>query len=240
MDILDRPARKPRQATIYGLVDPVTHELKYVGKADCAPQRLRSHVSQAKRKATSKKAQWLNTLDADPILITLGQCSAEDWPALETRWIALARDMNASLTNTGKGGEGSKERPMDLSAARLQLTMERCKEELGEDLAKDVLSVALAIAGGASTLPADLASRVFRASFDRMSSANQAWMTVRVLSQATRRQPVDSTWVLGKWEGVPMYEPMGLVRDLFGRIVTPAMPPLRRTVRSGGVLTVDM
>lgn len=44
----------------------------------------------------------------------------------------------------------------------------------------------------------------------------------------------DSAWVVSKWEPVVWYEPCAVVPDLFGRLVTPKLPPLRRTCRMGG------
>ena len=43
----------------------------------------------------------------------------------------------------------------------------------------------------------------------------------------------DSRFICEKWEPVPWYAPTAYGRDLFGRSVIPALPPLRRTVRSG-------
>lgn len=43
----------------------------------------------------------------------------------------------------------------------------------------------------------------------------------------------DSRFVLNKWEPVAWYAPTSYGRDLLGRLVVPALPAFRRTVRSG-------
>lgn len=57
------------------------------------------------------------------------------------------------------------------------------------------------------------------------------------LEEAPTSEPavseVDSRFICEKWEPVPWYAPTAYGRDLFGRSVIPALPPLRRTVRSG-------
>ena len=57
------------------------------------------------------------------------------------------------------------------------------------------------------------------------------------LEEAPTSEPavseVDSRFICQKWEPVPWYAPTAYGRDLFGRSVIPALPPLRRTVRSG-------
>lgn len=100
------------KTAIYGLVDPVTNEIRYVGKANCPTSRLKGHLSQAKRRGKTAKEKWLNSLNKLPQIVILGYCSDSQWPELEIRWIELCGDMNASLTNIGKGGEGMRHGPI--------------------------------------------------------------------------------------------------------------------------------
>lgn len=96
---------------IYALLDPTTKQIKYIGQALNALERLAEHMKPRSREAKSHKNNWLNSLVAQglkPELIVLE--SFEDPYKLneaEIFWIAYYRSIGANLTNGTDGGEGN-------------------------------------------------------------------------------------------------------------------------------------
>ena len=90
---------------IYGLLDPFTNQIRYVGKTkNTLIQRLNKHIYESKTK-TTYKCNWINKLiklGAKPIAIELEICTEENWVEREMYWIAYYDN----LTNVSKGGEG--------------------------------------------------------------------------------------------------------------------------------------
>lgn len=98
--------RKP--AIIYGLIDPRTNIVCYVGKATDMALRMRQHVRDAGKKAP--RCGWIRDLLAAGLLpgvIELEEVSAgADWSAAERRQIAAHRQINPALLNRTNGGQG--------------------------------------------------------------------------------------------------------------------------------------
>lgn len=100
---------------IYGLVDPFTREIRYIGKTILNPsQRLCSHVSEARRSDIDRrhyhKNRWISNLlakGAYPEVIILETVLSDDWQDAEKRWIQKGRDLGWRLTNLSDGGEGT-------------------------------------------------------------------------------------------------------------------------------------
>lgn len=101
---------------IYGLVDPVKHEIRYVGKSKDPITRLHSknpktgHLAAARRnKDRTHCLNWLRKLDRgghEPELVILECCSESKWQEREQEWIRILRSRNYPLTNMARGGEG--------------------------------------------------------------------------------------------------------------------------------------
>jgi hypothetical protein len=85
---------------IYGLVDPRTQEVRYVG-ASVQPWRRRSeHLWEARSTSTTPKAVWLRDLleaGLEPELRILAQTTRAAWREVEEAWI----DRFPNLTNGG-------------------------------------------------------------------------------------------------------------------------------------------
>lgn len=106
-------ARLSNQTTyIYGLFDPCTRELRYVGKT-VKPVRMRTyaHISRARHGEKTHRSAWIRKLlsgglvpEFDVIEIVLPGC---DWEGAESFWIAYYRAIGANLTNQTAGGEGT-------------------------------------------------------------------------------------------------------------------------------------
>lgn len=96
---------------IYGLVDPITGFVRYVGKSVSPNNRLRAHLIPSLLKSKSHKNNWLRSLLAvakKPDLILLEKISDADWENAERRWIAYYRSIPGypPLTNGTSGGDG--------------------------------------------------------------------------------------------------------------------------------------
>lgn len=93
--------------TIYGLIDPRTGEIRYVGKAIDPEKRLRGHM---RERGVTHKAKWiqaLKRLGLRPILRILEEIHDSndlDWQQREVFWIASLRQNGCPLTNLDGGG----------------------------------------------------------------------------------------------------------------------------------------
>ena len=98
----------PRTWYIYGLIDPNTSEVRYIGWTYDADKRLKSHIHSAKR-TKSHKSHWIQSLlsaNRKPELVIF-ETGTADWIEAERRWIADYRAKGARLTNATDGGEGT-------------------------------------------------------------------------------------------------------------------------------------
>lgn len=91
-----------QEVEIYGLLDPVTGELRYIGKANNAAKRLKSHLRDMKRRK-SPLYGWLGKLDQPPNIKILERTL--DWKEAERRLIAEYRGKGERLLNLADGGD---------------------------------------------------------------------------------------------------------------------------------------
>jgi hypothetical protein len=90
---------------IYGLYDPQTDELRYVGKANNSQKRLISHLSES-RTGTRPVHNWIRKLTQAgllPVVKVLAVTDSKSWEADERRLIAEHRK-HADLLNLADGG----------------------------------------------------------------------------------------------------------------------------------------
>ena len=97
------------RGTIYALADPVTEEIRYVGKTSGdVRRRLSTHLHNARRPRGEAQQRrlwsWLRSLQEKPLLIVLEE--AEDVDEAERRWIGDLRKRGARLCNMTDGGDG--------------------------------------------------------------------------------------------------------------------------------------
>jgi hypothetical protein len=110
-------------AYIYGLCDPDTLELRYVGKAVDMPARMRGHRWEGRHTGTHK-ARWLRSI-GEPIVVVL-EDAGDRWAEAEQRWISDLRDMGARLTNITPGGDvGFKANHTEETKAKIRATVLR-------------------------------------------------------------------------------------------------------------------
>lgn len=96
---------------IYGLVDPRTGQIKYVGKSTTGLKRCYEHQKPFNLKAKNHKTHWIKQLKALDLrykVIVLEEVDdAVNLTAREVFWIAECRRLGQNLTNSTEGGEGA-------------------------------------------------------------------------------------------------------------------------------------
>ena len=98
--------------TIYTLKDPITNEVRYIGKTKRKlVDRMYSHTSNYKlEKEKSYKNSWIKSLknkNLKPIIEELDLVEDNNWEFWEQFYINLFKSWGFNLTNMTKGGEGS-------------------------------------------------------------------------------------------------------------------------------------
>lgn len=93
---------------IYILIDPVTNQVRYVGKTNHPKKRFNEHVSKCTRTNTHNNC-WLVSLknkNLKPEMVVIDESIDESWQFLEQWYIELFKSWGFNLTNTAKGGGG--------------------------------------------------------------------------------------------------------------------------------------
>ena len=92
---------------IYGLTDPRTGHVAYVGKAVDPQKRYLQHILGREDQKTTPKSAWIKHLLAmgeKPGLTIIEECTQDNWKDRERHHIAEHRAKNASLKNLADGG----------------------------------------------------------------------------------------------------------------------------------------
>jgi len=124
----------PDTTFIYALCEPKTRKIRYIGKADDPPTRLRKHWTRSSR-AKTHLGNWLRSLDGvQPNQVILAEVLSSEWETEERRYIAAARAIGFPLVNGTDGGDGgrvSEEARRKISASRRGKPMsEKCRRAL--------------------------------------------------------------------------------------------------------------
>lgn len=105
-----------RRFIVYGLRDPRTGEVRYVGKSINGTERPRQHVraSSLASSASTYKNSWLKQLVGSglkPEIVILQECqTSEELLGAEKAWIVIGRQaLGRRLTNLTHGGDGCAE-----------------------------------------------------------------------------------------------------------------------------------
>lgn len=92
---------------IYGLVEPDTGLIRYIGKSIRPEQRLRDHIND---KLPCHRTNWIKSLKSkglEPELIVLESIrGAWPWQESEKYWIKYAKQNGWPLVNSTDGGDG--------------------------------------------------------------------------------------------------------------------------------------
>lgn len=90
---------------IYGLIDPETGEMRYVGKSDNPKVRYQYHL--ADKNTNPHKTAWISGLSKrglKPKLVIVEETNQKQWEERERYWIKHYRDAGAPLVNILEGG----------------------------------------------------------------------------------------------------------------------------------------
>lgn len=99
------------QHIIYGLFDPNTQELRYIGYTSNQTKRYCDHHRKARLASKSHKNSWIKSLvsksqKAEMYILEEYQ-TAEELPQAEIELIEYYRSIGCDLTNGTNGGEGN-------------------------------------------------------------------------------------------------------------------------------------
>ncbi len=101
------------QFIIYGLTDPRTDTVRYVGKSCTGLKRPRLHAQRRGLLESNYKARWVRSLLANSLMygvvVLYASSTREGLAEAEQFWIAELRSRGFPLTNTSRGGEGGTE-----------------------------------------------------------------------------------------------------------------------------------
>ena len=92
---------------IYTLTDPITNEIRYVGKANNVSKRYYKHCRLTDK--NTHKNNWINKLlkkNLKPIVDIIDVVPINEWVFWETYWISQIRAWGFDLTNSTDGGDG--------------------------------------------------------------------------------------------------------------------------------------
>lgn len=97
---------------IYGLVDPTSKLVRYVGKSSSGFIRPSSHRQPNALKGSSTRlSNWVRKLQSCDLtyeVVVLEYCAQDALSAAEIWWIAYGKALGWPLTNLTSGGEGTK------------------------------------------------------------------------------------------------------------------------------------
>lgn len=92
---------------IYGLIDPITDDLRYVGKSINPNSRYRKHLQDSKKKI-SYKDKWIYSLlnkNLKPELLIIDVVHNDDWIFWEIHYISYFKSIGCRLSNLTNGGD---------------------------------------------------------------------------------------------------------------------------------------
>lgn len=117
---------------IYSLNDPITDEVRYVGKTvSLLSKRLSSHYQDKK---ISYKTHWINSLkeiNLKPIIKLIEICNETNWQEREKYWISYYRE-RTKLTNYLDGGQGQQKGYKHTDEAKLKISIASKENDKGK------------------------------------------------------------------------------------------------------------
>lgn len=107
---------------IYGLVDPHTLMIRYVGLSSTGMRRPRSHKRRSQQGTRSHSSNWIQGLIANGAMysiVVLEEVHRDRLPDTERWWIAYGRASGWPLTNLTAGGQSAKHTAREKISASL-------------------------------------------------------------------------------------------------------------------------
>jgi len=123
---------------IYTLNDPITNEVRYVGKTKKSlTKRLYEHSTKRNLTSNTYKNNWIKkliNLGLRPIIKTIEIVNEDNWIEREMFWIKYYKELGTNLTNATDGGEGTTTFKMpreavEKSIATKKLNNYKCSDE---------------------------------------------------------------------------------------------------------------
>ena len=109
---MDEIKTLPNKNVIYLLCDPITNEVRYVGKAINLYIRIRKHHNESRLKAKTHKNNWIKSLLTQGLkakVLVIEECLCENsLNEAEKKWIKYYKQIGCDLTNGTEGGDGGK------------------------------------------------------------------------------------------------------------------------------------
>lgn len=97
------------KGVIYGIIDPITNQIRYVGQTINLTKRKSAHIRMAiKTNNNTYVYNWLRTLLAKgykPEFFVLEICKVQDLDSLEIFYINYFKMLGSNLTNSVEGGK---------------------------------------------------------------------------------------------------------------------------------------
>lgn len=90
---------------IYKLIDPISNEIRYIGKTGNLKNRFAHHISHSK-KLKSHISNWITSLVKQnklPIIEVIETCNEDNWEEREIYWISFYK--SKKLCNVHSGGK---------------------------------------------------------------------------------------------------------------------------------------
>lgn len=104
------PKNRERETVIYTLANPITGEIRYIGKTvKTLSQRLTDHIYSVKRES-NYRTNWIKSIlkiGYEPLIEPLDTCFWDKSQELETYWIFQFKAWGFNLVNLTNGGEGN-------------------------------------------------------------------------------------------------------------------------------------
>lgn len=94
---------------IYILSDPITFDVRYIGKTNSTKRRLYSHIKECNSIRISHKINWIKSLLSKgerPIISIIDVVLISEWQYWEKYWIEQFKQWGFNLTNQTEGGDG--------------------------------------------------------------------------------------------------------------------------------------
>jgi len=108
---------------VYGLTDPRTNELRYVGKTDKGLEvRLQQHLQPAYLRPNTHKNAWIKLLKREALRPDIFVIEETQDPEAEQFWISYYKSIGCDLTNGTVGGEGWKVGTKHSEAAKKKIS----------------------------------------------------------------------------------------------------------------------
>lgn len=94
---------------IYSLSDPITNEIRYIGKTNNIKKRLCTHLTKSNLIKKTHKNNWIKNLlfnNTKPLIEVIDEVPIKEWGFWEKFWISQFKIWGFKLTNSTDGGDG--------------------------------------------------------------------------------------------------------------------------------------